>query len=64
MRVKVVIEDGIITDVLSDGEAEVEIIDVNVDHEDYDALCKRRQEVLEDDTLHEIDFTVTKFDEG
>ena len=64
MRVKVVIEDGIITDVLSDGEAEVEIIDVNVDYEDYDALCKRRQEVLEDDTLHEIDFTVTKLEEG
>ena len=64
MRVKVVIEDGIITDVLSDGEAEVEIIDVNVDYEDYDALCKRRQEVLEDDMLHEIDFTVTKFEEG
>jgi hypothetical protein len=64
VRVKVVIEDGIITDVLSDGEAEVEIIDVNVDYEDYDALCKRRQEVLEDDTLHEIDFTVTKFEEG
>ena len=61
---KVVIEDGIITDVLSDGEAEVEIIDVNVDYEDYDALCKRRQEVLEDDTLHEIDFTVTKVEEG
>ena len=52
MRVKVVIEDGIITDVLSDGEAEVEIIDVNVDYEDYD------------DTLHEIDFTVTNFEEG
>ena len=63
MRVKVVIEDGIITDVLSDGEAEVEIIDVNVDYEDYDALCKRRQEVLEDDTRHVIDFTVTKFEE-
>lgn len=64
MRVKVVIEEGIITNVLSDGEAEVEIIDVNVDYDDYDALCKRRDEVLGDDTLQEIDFTVTKFEEG
>lgn len=64
MRVKVVIEEGIITNVLSDGEAEVEIIDVNIDYDDYDALCKRRDEVLEDNTLQEIDFTVTKFEEG
>lgn len=64
MRVKVVIEEGIITNVLSDGEADVEIIDVNVDYDDYVALCKRRDEVLEDDTLQEIDFTVTKFEEG
>ena len=46
MRIKVIIHDGIVTEVLSDGLAEVEVIDIDKDYEDYDALCARERSRL------------------
>ena len=61
IRVKVIIMDGVVSDVLSDGDVDVEIVDVNKDYEDYDALVKRRDEVYEDETLKERDYKVANF---
>ena len=38
MRVKMGMRDGIVTSVLADGDVGVEVVDVNKDYEDYDAL--------------------------
>lgn len=61
IRVKVIIADGVVTDVLSDGDVDVEIVDVNKDYADYDALVKRRDEVYEDKTLQERNYKVANF---
>ena len=64
MRIKVIIHDGIVTEVLSDGPAEVEIIDIYKDYEDYDALCAREKEVLADKDLGPVEFMIAHFDAG
>ncbi len=62
-RVKVIINDGIVTGVLADGAVDVEIIDVDEDYEDCEALKKYESEVYEDKTLEEQQFTVAHFRE-
>lgn len=63
MRVKVIIRDGIVSEVLTDGQADVEIIGIDKDYEDYDALCRYEQSLYEDAGLKSIDFTVAHFGE-
>lgn len=63
MRVKVIIRDGIVSEVLTDGQADVEIIGIDKDYEDYDALCKYEQALYEDTSLKSVDFTVAHFGE-
>ena len=38
VKVKVIIEEGIATGVLADGDVEVEIVDIDPDYEDCEAL--------------------------
>ena len=52
LRVKVIIRSGVPEAVLADGNVDVEIIDIDKDYDDYEALCKRKREVLDDKTLH------------
>ena len=40
VKVKVIIEEGIAAGVLADGDVEVEIIDIDPDYRDYEALRK------------------------
>lgn len=61
--VKVIINDGVVTGVLADGSVDVEIIDVDEDYEDCEALKKYEKEVYEDKTLEERQFTVAHFGE-
>ena len=62
VRVKVIIRSGVPEVVLANGDADVEIIDI--DYDDYEALCKREREVLNDKSLHSIDFVTANFEEG
>ena len=63
-RVKVIIRSGVPEVVLADGDVDVEIIDIDKDYDDYEALCKRKHEVLDDKSLHSIDFVTANFEEG
>lgn len=44
-------------------QADVEIIGIHKDYEDYDALCRYEQSLYEDAGLKSIDFTVAHFGE-
>lgn len=63
VRVKVIINDGVVTGVLADGDVDVEIIDIDKDYEDYEALKKYEDEVYENQMLKERPFTVAHFEE-
>lgn len=63
MKIKVIIDEGIITSVLSDGMADVEIVDVDSNYEDYHSLRQYKAELMHDRDLHEIPFAVVKFGE-
>lgn len=63
VKVKVIIQDGIVQDVLSTEPVEVEIVDINKDYEDYEALCDYEQELYTDPALKSQDFTVSHFGE-
>lgn len=61
MQIKVIIHGGIVTDVLSDGQAEIEVIDIDKDYADYTELCGYEQQLYEDENLKCIDFTTAHF---
>lgn len=62
MNVKVIIHGGIVTCVLTDGDnVNVEIIDIDKDYDDYDALLNYEQELAHDDRLHDVSFTTANF---
>ncbi|OUP56902.1 hypothetical protein [Pseudoflavonifractor sp. An184] len=61
MRIKVIIVDGIVTSVLTDGDAEIEIIDINQDYRDCRQLCAYEEELHRDAELRESAFTVANF---
>ena len=63
-RVKVIIRSGVPEVVLADGDVDVKIIDIDQDYDGYEALCKREREVLNDKSLHSIDFVTANFEEG
>lgn len=63
VTVKVVITDGIASSVLANKKVDVEIISVDKDYEDYEALCQYEDSLRDDETLQEWDFTVAHFEE-
>lgn len=63
MRVKVIINDGIVTEVLADGPVELEVVDIDSDYEDYDKLQEYEEELHKDESLKSVDFTVAHFEE-
>ena len=63
VKIKIIIHDGITINVLSDGMANVEIVDIDSDYEDYDALCAYEANLLNDSSLSELPFTAAHFGE-
>ena len=64
VKVKVIIGEGIAVGVLADGDVEVEIIDIDPDYRDYEALRKYEEEIRGDPALKEREFTVAAFEDG
>ena len=64
VKVKVIIEEGIATSVLANGDVEVEIIDIDPDYRDYEALRKYEEEIRRDPAMKERAFTVAAFEDG
>lgn len=62
VRVKVIIYDGVVFDVLADGYANVEIIDIDKDYKDYEALLQYEQELRGDPKLKSQDYHIACFD--
>ena len=65
MEIKVIIENGIVVDVLKnqDTPVNVEIVDVDPDYEDYEALKDYRESLFKDQSLMGCDYTVAHFGE-
>ena len=63
-KVKVIIEEGIAVSVLSDGDVEAEVVDIDPDYEDYEALRKYEEELCGDPAMQERAFTVARFEDG
>lgn len=61
--VKIVITDGIASSVLANKKVDVEIISIDKDYEDYEALCQYEDSLRDDETLQKWDFTVAHFEE-
>ena len=62
MKIKVIIEEGIAVGVLADGDVDVEIVDIDPDYEDYEALRKYEEEIRGDPAMKEREFTVAAFE--
>lgn len=60
-EVKVIIKSGIVTGVLSDGDPQVEIVDIDPDYEDCDALEQYEETLYERQDLEEKEFTTAHF---
>lgn len=65
-KIKTIIYDGVVDCVLAGGALaenppEIEIVDVNRDYEDYEALDAHAGNLRRDDRLHGIPFTVADF---
>lgn len=65
MKVKIIIRDGITEAVLADTKEpmEVEVVDYCKDYEDAEQLESYMDELYADESLHQQDFTVARFDE-
>ncbi len=61
--VKVIINDGVTVGVLANGDVDVEIVDVDKDYEDVDALKQYEEKLFSNPSLKELDFTVAHFNE-
>ena len=64
MKVKIIIKEGIAVGALADGDVEVEIIDIDPDYEDYEALKSYEKEVRSNSSLREREFTVAHFEDN
>ena len=62
VKVKVIIEEDIAAGVLADGDVEVEIIDIDPDYEDSEALRRYEKELQNDPSLKVRDYTVAHFE--
>lgn len=59
--VKVIIEDGIVQDVMSDASVDLEVVDVDSDCEDADKLLEYRDQIYKDKNLKSIEFDFADF---
>ena len=64
VKVKIIIEEGIATGVLADGDVEVEVLDIDPDYRDYEALKKYEEEIRGDPAMKEREFTVAHFEDS
>ena len=62
VKVKVIIEEGIAAGILADGDVEVEIVDIDPDYEDCDALRCYEEGLRNDPALKEQEFTAAYFE--
>lgn len=60
-EVKVIIKSGIVTEVLSNGNPQVEIVDIDPDYDDYEPLERYEDSLYKRPDLEEKDFTVARF---
>ncbi len=60
--IKVIIHDGIVVDVLTTAPVDVEVLDIDRDYEDFDALTRYEEELRQDPELRSRDYTVAHFD--
>lgn len=60
-KVKVIIKDGIVTDVLADGPVDVEVVEINPNYEDYDKLRAYDENLHKDKNLKEVPFMFADF---
>ena len=60
--IKVIIHDGIVVDVLATAPVAVEVLDIDRDYEDFDALTRYEEELRQDPELRSRDYTVAHFD--
>ncbi len=63
MKIKIIVYGGITSTVLSDGEADVEVVGIDKDYADYDDLCAYEAKLMKDGSLHELPFTIADFRE-
>jgi len=63
MKIKVIIRSGIVSAVLADEPVDIEIVDIDKDYKDYEALEQYEAELYKDKDLKEADFTVAHFGE-
>ena len=61
MRIKVILHGGVVDSVLSDSEADVEVISIDKDYEDYDELCAYEEKLYMDQNLKSISFSSAHF---
>ena len=64
VRVKVIIEEGVATGVLADGDVEVEIVDIDPDYEDCEALRSYEEGLRNDPVWKEQKYIVAHFEAG
>ena len=62
-KIKVIVKDGVVETVLANNGpwVDVEIVDMNKDYEDYDALVAYEKKLYADTSLKEIPFTTASF---
>ena len=63
MKIEVIVIDGIVESVLTDGEADIEIVSIDKDYEDREALEKYADKLYADPQLKERKFINAHFDE-
>ena len=63
-NVKVIIEDGIASEVLADTPIEAEIISIDKDYEDYDKLRAYEDQLYKDESLKSVKFSSANFEES
>ena len=64
VKVKVIIEEGIVTSVLANGDVEVEIVDIDPDYEDCEALRSYKERLRNTPVLREREYTIAHFEGG
>lgn len=62
--VKVIITNGIVSGILANKEMDVEVVSIDDDYEDYEALCRYENDLRRDETLQSCDFTVAHLEKG
>lgn len=63
-HIKVIIQDGIVQDILAnfDGDYSFEVVDIDPDFEDCDSLTAYADSLYEDKNYHQMRFTHAHFD--